>query len=70
MLTGESLYEPSFKLENSFGKGLELKEGIRTILLSSLKNGPNEYNDEVPANADFEIKKKTIVKKKFFILKN
>jgi|TARA_Y100000389_G_C17299996_1_gene432450 hypothetical protein len=56
MLTGEFLYEPSFKLANSFGKGLELKEGIRTILLSSLKKGPKEYKGEVPANAVFEIK--------------
>jgi hypothetical protein len=50
------LYDPFFKLANSFGKGSELKEGIRTILLSSLKKGPKEYKDEVPANAELEIK--------------
>jgi len=66
-LTGEFLYDPSFKLINSFGKGPELYEGILTIL-APLKYGHKENNADVPANVELEINKKIRIINIFFTI--
>ena len=68
ILTGDFLYDPSFKVINSFGKGPELYEGI-FINLPCLKAGNfhKSNNGDVPANVGFAINKQTINANIFFV---
>ena len=54
--TGDFLYDPSFILINSFGKGPELYEGIFTNT-PPLKDSNNLSNGVVSANAGLAINK-------------
>ena len=60
-MTGDFLYDPSFKLINSFGKAPELYEG-NFINLPCLKYGHKSNNGDVPANAGLAINKQIIIK--------
>jgi hypothetical protein len=69
IVTGDFLYDPSFKLINSFGKGPELYEGICTIL-APLKYFHKVNNCDVPANEGLAINKQIRIINIFFILKD
>jgi hypothetical protein len=64
-VTGEFLYDPSFKVINSFGKGPELYEGIFTIL-PSLKYFHKVNSSDVAANAGLEINTQIRIMNIFF----
>ena len=54
IVTGDFLYDPSFKLINSFGKAPELYEG-NFINLPCLKYGHKSNNGDVAVNAGLAI---------------
>ena len=66
ILTGDYLYDPSFKLINSFGKGPALYEGI-CIILPSLKYGHKSNNGDVAVNAGLAINTQNRIINIFFI---